>query len=69
MNKGKSDFDAAILNEKLVDAMTPGYQAEFDPDEADFLGAFEEDALEEQDAIDSSIDVIEPALSAPTQKD
>jgi hypothetical protein len=46
----------AALCEKLTDALTPGYQAEFDPDEADQAGAFHEDALTEQDAADSSDD-------------
>jgi hypothetical protein len=32
------------IREKLSDALTPGYQAEFDPDEAERAGAFEEDA-------------------------
>ena len=35
------------------------YEAEFDPDEADAAGAFVEDALSEEDAKDSSIDLIE----------
>jgi hypothetical protein len=33
--------------------MTPGYQAEFDPEEAERAGAFVEDALSEQDATES----------------
>ena len=41
------------LREKLADAQTPGYQAEFDPEEAERAGAFVEDALSEQDATDS----------------
>ena len=45
-----------VLAQKLVDAQTPGFQAEFDPDEAELLGAFTEDALNEADALDSSID-------------
>ncbi|MCP5276649.1 MAG: conjugal transfer protein TraD [Burkholderiales bacterium] len=44
------------MAQKLVDAQTPGFQAEFDPDEAELLGAFKEDALSETDALDSSID-------------
>jgi hypothetical protein len=57
----------AILREKLIDALTPGYQAEFDPDEAEQAGAFVEDALSEEDAAESSIDACldaEPDLSA-----
>lgn len=55
----------AALREKLVDALTPGHVAEFDPDEADRAGAFVEDALSEADASASTIDLLdalEPAL-------
>ena len=45
-----------VIAQKLVDAQTPGFQAEFDPDEAELLGAFAEDALNEVEALDSSID-------------
>lgn len=47
------------LREKLADAQTPGYQAEFDPEEAERAGAFVEDALSEQDATDSNADLVE----------
>ena len=50
-----ADADAA-LNEKLSDAMTPGFEAEFDPEEAERAGAFHEDALSEADALDSCMD-------------
>lgn len=46
-----------VIKEKLLDMETPGFQAEFTPDEADLLGAFEETALTEQDALDSVIDI------------
>jgi len=45
-----------LIAQKLVDAQTPGFQAEFDPDEAELLGAFTEDGLSELEALDSSID-------------
>lgn len=45
-----------VIALKLFDAQTPGFQAEFDPDEAEMLGAFREEALSETDALDSSID-------------
>ena len=48
---------AGALREKLTDAATPGYQAEFDPDEAERAGAFVEDALSEQDAAESGDDL------------
>jgi hypothetical protein len=45
----------AVL-EKLNDALTPGYHAEFDPPEADLAGAFAEDALSDEDASASTED-------------
>ena len=48
----------AALHEKLIDALTPGCQIEFDPDEAFKAGAFFEDALSEQDALASDIDAM-----------
>ena len=53
-----------VLREKLTDALTPGYQVEFDPEEADQAGAFVEDALSEQDAAESGIDWVEVAAPA-----
>jgi len=56
------------ISDKLADALTPGYQAEFDPDEAERAGAFIEDALTEQDATESGDDLadldaaLEPAF-------
>ena len=44
-----------IIQQKLLDAEIPGFQAEFDPLEAERLGAFKEDALSEEDALDSAI--------------
>jgi len=55
--------DKALLDEmidaKMADAMTPGFEAEFTPEEADRAGAFFEDALSEEDAKESAIDLIE----------
>jgi hypothetical protein len=53
----KATADAALC-EKLTDALIPGYQAEFDPDEAEKVGAFQEDALSEQEALDSDVDLV-----------
>ena len=48
---------AAVLMEKLSDAeRSPGFEVEFDPEEAEQAGAFEEDALSAADALESSID-------------
>jgi hypothetical protein len=63
MNRPPIDAETMIIltfrthnQEKLLDAEIPGFQAEFDPLEAERLGAFTEDALSEQDALDSTID-------------
>jgi hypothetical protein len=47
-----------VIREKLLDAQVPGFHAEFNPIEAEHLGAFIEDALSEQDARDSSGDLL-----------
>lgn len=44
------------VREKFLDLTIPGYQAEFSPEEADFAGAFSEDALSEWDALISTSD-------------
>lgn len=49
------DQDAVLL--KLRDAGTPGFMAEFDPDEAQRAGAFVEDALTEEDAMAGAADL------------
>lgn len=56
-------MDVVVVQEKLADAETPGYQAEFDPHEAERAGAFTEDALCEVDALDSAAD---GALALPS---
>jgi hypothetical protein len=48
---------ASALREKLADALTPGYQAELDPGEAERAGAFRESALNEEDAAESTDDL------------
>ena len=69
-NENKNATDLAdlanttdALIEKLSDAMTPGFVAECDPDEAERAGAFDEDAMNEADAMASSIDLNKPAGS------
>lgn len=42
-----------IVDEKLRDAMEPGFQADFTPEEAEIAGAFREDALTVGDALES----------------
>lgn len=55
-----------LLTEKLADLSIPGFVAEFDPDEAERAGAFEEDALSEEDARESVIDLPEALAPAWT---
>ena len=45
-----------VIGQKLRDAETSGYEVAFDPDEAERI-AFHEDALSDQDARDSVIDL------------
>lgn len=47
------------LTDKLEDAAIPAYQVELDPDEAENLGAFTEDAISENEALDSSPDQVD----------
>ena len=63
MNKPLRDtesdhFDLEILQKKLLDAQIPGFKAQFEPLEAEMLGAFTEDALNEKDALESAIDIL-----------
>lgn len=51
--------DTDITLQKLADANIPGFIVDVDPDEADLLGAFVEDALTEQDAMDGGVDLVE----------
>jgi hypothetical protein len=53
------DLDKEILQQKLLDAQIPGFKAQFEPHEAEMLGAFTEDALNEHDALESVIDILE----------
>lgn len=51
-----AQLELDLVREKLADTHTPGYQAEFDPAEAEAAGAFAEDALTEADALASKHD-------------
>jgi hypothetical protein len=57
MDHMDTDQPGDAIADKLADAMIPGYAAEFDPEEAEMAGAFTEDALTEQDAAESSVDL------------
>lgn len=45
------------IREKALDADIPGFVVECSPEEAETLGAFEEDALSEEDALESTCDL------------
>jgi len=45
-----------VIDQKLQDAETPGYEVAFDPDEAERI-AFREDALSDKDARESVEDL------------
>jgi hypothetical protein len=45
-----------VIDQKLRDAETPGYEVSFDPDEAEKI-AFYEDALSDEDARESVKDL------------
>jgi hypothetical protein len=49
--------DPNVVLQKLNDANTPGFLVEVDPEEAELLGAFVEDALDEQSALVGSIEL------------
>ena len=50
---------SAIVQEKLRAAEnSPRFAVEFDPEEAELAGVFEEDALNEEDDLESTIDEI-----------
>ena len=46
------------VEEKCALLSVPGLQVKFDPEEAELCGAFIEDALGEEEAVDASQDVI-----------
>lgn len=56
-NEGaKHSATDAIVSQSLDDLLVPGVIVEVTPDEADRLGAFEEDALGAGDAWDANLD-------------
>ena len=45
-----------IQKDKALDALVPGLAVPYDPDEAEEAGAFEEDAISIDDALDAVMD-------------
>ena len=62
------EADATTLAEKVTDALTPGVVVEFDPEEAEKAGAFIEDALSQQDAAESDIDLLVATVPAVNKR-
>lgn len=58
----EQDHAESAFEEKMRDALTPGVEVECSPEEAQKAGAFIEDALTEDDAIQSNIDLLEALL-------
>lgn len=48
-----------VIDAKLLDLQTPGFEAEMTPAQADVLGAFVEDAISARDAEESAGDMEE----------
>lgn len=48
----------AVISQNVDDMLIPGVIVEVDPDMADRLGAFEDDALDDDAAWESNIDLI-----------
>jgi hypothetical protein len=55
-------FDAALMAAKLLDAERCLLPVELAPDEADAVGAFSEDALSPDEALESRSDDLAPEL-------
>jgi hypothetical protein len=45
-----------VISEKLEDLIIPGFLLEVSPDEADIMGAFVEEALNEDEAMEAAYD-------------
>ena len=55
-NTTTSTVQMDIINEKLMDAETPGFYALFTDEEAVLAGAFDDDAIGEESALVGSYD-------------
>lgn len=53
---GRGDGGTGGTGRKVRGAGCAGAEVEFDPDEAELCGAFREDALDEEDAIEAALD-------------
>jgi hypothetical protein len=48
-----------VIEGKLKDTLLPKYEVPFTKDESELAGAFLEDALSYEDALESSVDLVE----------
>lgn len=55
-NTTSSTAQMDIINEKLLDAEIPGFYALFTDEEAAIVGAFDDDAISEETALNGSYD-------------
>lgn len=46
-----------VLAEKMLDAAVPGFAVECDPEEAEAMGAFTEEALDGDEALTAALDL------------
>lgn len=58
MNQDTDTLETLVV-EKLEDCKTPGFIAEFSPEEAELAGAFPEDGLSLFEALQSALDALE----------
>lgn len=54
MNDEAKQTIKELVYEKLNDLMTPGFIAQMSPEEADMAGAFIEEAILEEDALEAA---------------
>ena len=64
-NNSEATQLSMVVRAKLADAATPGFEAEFDPHEAEHAGAFVEDALSYEDAVSSTPDLLNTQRNDP----
>lgn len=57
-NEESSTVDIELINIKMEQANIPGVIVECSPEEADYLGAFEDDSMPMKDIIEGSLDLI-----------
>ncbi|MDG6882825.1 Uncharacterised protein [Phocoenobacter uteri] len=54
----QSIIETEALESKMIEANNPGAIIEFSPEEADYLGAFEDDSMDMEDIIEGALDLL-----------